>query len=496
MTAGPTVAELLATLDAAVLGVRVAGGDTANVVTDIALPDATDEPAAGALVLGAGARLRSGLAGIVVREPGRDLPSSDSGPALLVVPPELPWGHLYSLLRTGLAGAHPQADGHAAGVAVGDLFSLANAIAAAVGLPVTIEDAQLRVLAYSSLDQPVDEPRRQTIVGRAPPPAWIERIEADGIIARLRGDEELLRFEHADLDTRLVAPVRAGPELLGSIWAAARGAVEPTVEAELVRAARIAAVHLVAHRAAEDVRRRTRGSFVREVLAGRGPRGGGAMTLMGFRLDPRAPAWDGDAERLLSVVTLYAEGVDPGAMTAVLDDRIWVVLPLLRDHQRERLLDAAGQTIARSARALGVELLGAVGAEAADAGAVPAARQATELALDVLAHGEDHVAHVADVRAKTTLLRLLRLAADDPALPRGPAGRLAEHDKRRGAELVSAMRAYLDAHGDTARAAASLGLHANTFRYRLRRAIEIAEVDLGVPEERLALELELRLLEQ
>jgi len=48
--------------------------------------------------------------------------------------------------------------------------------------------------------------------------------------------------------------------------------------------------------------------------------------------------------------------------------------------------------------------------------------------------------------------------------------------------------------GDVVGASARISVHPNTFRYRLRRLVELFDIDLKKPEERLVLELQLRLL--
>jgi DNA-binding PucR family transcriptional regulator len=70
---------------------------------------------------------------------------------------------------------------------------------------------------------------------------------------------------------------------------------------------------------------------------------------------------------------------------------------------------------------------------------------------------------------------------------------LAEHVTCKGTEYVRTLRAYFDAFGDVALAADCLGVHPNTFRYRLHRIMELAGLDLEDPDERLAVELRLRL---
>jgi len=46
--------------------------------------------------------------------------------------------------------------------------------------------------------------------------------------------------------------------------------------------------------------------------------------------------------------------------------------------------------------------------------------------------------------------------------------------------------------GDIPRAAAAENVHANTLRYRLRRLVEVSGINLGDPDERLLLSLDLR----
>ena len=88
---------------------------------------------------------------------------------------------------------------------------------------------------------------------------------------------------------------------------------------------------------------------------------------------------------------------------------------------------------------------------------------------------------------------LLASVADDRLLDfaRRHLGALAEHDRRRGGELVQTLRAYLE-EGEQQAAARRLKVHPNTLRYRLDRIGEIIDVDLADPETRLNLAVALR----
>lgn len=74
-------------------------------------------------------------------------------------------------------------------------------------------------------------------------------------------------------------------------------------------------------------------------------------------------------------------------------------------------------------------------------------------------------------------------------LPAAPLQRLQEHDRRVSGELVASLTAWCRAGFDVPTAASSLHVHANTLRYRLKRAGEVSGMDLRRPRHLLALQL-------
>jgi DNA-binding PucR family transcriptional regulator len=71
---------------------------------------------------------------------------------------------------------------------------------------------------------------------------------------------------------------------------------------------------------------------------------------------------------------------------------------------------------------------------------------------------------------------------------------LIEHDKEKETEYVATLRSFFEHQGDVPAAAKALGVHANTFRYRLRRLSETAGIDLDDAVESLVLQLQLHFL--
>ena len=146
-----------------------------------------------------------------------------AGVAVIGVAPEITWAQLHALLRTSIASAGISAESGVR-VPIGDLFALANAVAAMVGGPTTIEDPRSRCLAYSSDGSEIDEPRRQTILGRQVPNEWVDLLTSKGFFKQLWASRDVVRIDDlagdGSLRPRMAIAVRAGDEVLGSIWVA------------------------------------------------------------------------------------------------------------------------------------------------------------------------------------------------------------------------------------------------------------------------------------
>jgi hypothetical protein len=290
------------------------------------------------------------------------------------------------------------------------------------------------------------------------------------------------------------------------VWAAeGRTPLGEEAADELLRAARLAAIHLIAHRLSDDVKRRTRGVYVKEILEGRIPTGvaGGAWGLrpdgeysvVAFQCAGDAPgAWNGAPERLLSIVNLYAEGLHREAMCAIADDRIWALIPTPASESHRRLVEFATQVVQRIEQTLGAEVVAGIGLAVPAVADIPRSRRSAERALAVLARRPaERVVHIDDVRAHAALLDILDFAGGLSEVLHPGVHTLLEHGSAERNDHIATLRAYLDCHGDAVKAAARLGVHPNTLRYRLRRLTSIAELQLDDPDERLMCELELRL---
>lgn len=440
--------------------------------------------------------------------------AEETGVAVLGAPSALSWGQLYSLLVTASAAA-PAADGAQPQVPLGDLFSLANAVAAMVGGATTIEDPHNRVLAYSNLGHPIDPPREQTILGRQVPTEWIRRLQAAGVFGRLWHTDDVIRIRDfvADEDLRcrprIAVAVRAGGETLGSLWVVEGHQPLPDEAGRTLReAADIAALHLLRHRSAADVERRRRAEALVAVLDGKvgdhsrdvlGMPVGRPVTVAAFDVTAGTPEVVMAAQRVADLVAVYCESYRRQAACAASGGRIYALLPVDADGTggSDAAVALARSIVDRAAAALQLRLHAGVGSVVPGLDDVAHSRREADEVLDVLAGGTGpEVAPILAVRERVVLHRLRQLAALHPELAAGRVTALAEQDAAKGTSWVATLRAYFDAFGDMARAAAAVNVHPNTFRYRLRRIGEVFGLDLTDPDERLVAELQLRFLDR
>ena len=443
-----------------------------------------------------------------------------AGVAVLSVPEEMTWTQLHAFLLNARRFS-AQVDGGGGGIAgvpIGDLFALANAIAGMVGGAVTIEDPARRVLAFSTLgDQPIDAARRRSILGRQVPDSQGMRklyrrvLETDGVMT---ADQQMLRDvleggldEVEDLDPRSAVAIRAGGRMIGSIWV--DHPITP-LDGEalhaLTEAARIAAPHVIQARAARDVERRIRGEMLLAVLEGRASTEENA-TRLGFSATARfavlafsAAAREGvdqfERERLVDLVGVYCEALHGPSGAISIGENVYALLQVDERSERERVLRVARETQGHAGARIGGGILAAVSSTVDSLREVATARREAERVLDVLrsGRGAQTLATVDDVRSQVILLELKELTAEHSSLTRGKLTAVVDHDAERGTQYALTLKAYLDAMGDVVGAAKRISVHPNTFRYRLRRLVELFGIDVKNADERLVLELQFRLL--
>lgn len=427
---------------------------------------------------------------------------AESAGVALMVAPATPWVHLATILRAALVSRSTTAETSVDRAQLGDLFTFASEVAHRVGGAMTIEDPRYQVLAYSSIHAEVDEPRKQTILGRQVPSAFVRLLEERGVFRELRTPGRVVVTDpvrELGLGSRRAVGIHAAGEFLGSLWVAESGGpLNADADSVLRDAARVAALHLLHHRLELQSDQSRTHEVGRELLGGGTPADLLASSA-GLRLEDSHQVVVLESQharparaRLARVVTAYWASMFRRGVVLEQGPRVYAVLPVADD--RETALRFASQAARQARDMTGLRVLAAVGSPAPTPGEIALSRRRADSALRVLRHDMvpgDVVAH-ADVRSHVTLLDLVDLVRAEPELSQGKVQALAEAD--RSGVLVETLGAYLDCFGDVRKAATNSGVHPNTFRYRLRRLQDLAELDLTQPAERIVAALQLRAL--
>ncbi|MEU0300455.1 helix-turn-helix domain-containing protein [Streptomyces sp. NPDC006175] len=509
----PTLSDLLDVLGGSSVRAVASPGGLGVPVGEILLYDAgTPLPhAPGAVLLAVGVRASEAshllhaaagarMAAVVVR--GADGPLAEAekaGIALLTVDEDAAW-HRVHLLLSSAAGARAGS----APTAAGDLFALADAIAAAVGGATAIEDPRQRILAYSTVPgQAVDEDRRQGILGLQVPdsPENAEQYRA------LFAADAPLRLPAIDGENlpRLAVAVRAGGETLGSLWVVDDGGLAPDAVDALDQGASTAALVLLRARAAQELARNLGGDLLRRVLDGTADPATAVHRLgLGGSADPvrvaafvpagasTAPDVQQTALRLLDLVRLQCEARYGRHACVLVDGVVYALLPAADERGAHRHRQLAQDIVDRAEQALRMPVRAGLGAVVAGIAQAAGSRDDADLVLRCL-DAERPVALVDDVQARVTLLRLGELVDGRREFGGGAWARVLAHDAAHGTEYSRTVTAWLEAGCDMAGAAERLAVHPNTCRYRLRQAREQVGLKLDDPDERLVLWLQARL---
>jgi hypothetical protein len=491
-------------------------GDPAAHVTDVVIAEAGRRPAVadGDLVLGVSVSTAAqaaelvrhcgerGAAAVLLKPPlgtrsSVHAAARTAGTGIVEVHAAAAWAQLVWLLRTVLDGAADESDANGAATAgaggLGDLFRLADAAAAVVDAPVTIEDANSRVLAYSARQDRTDPARISTIMGRRVPDDVLARFRSRGVFRELSRGRTTI-FVPAQQDgtlPRLIVPIRMGGELLGSMWAVVPGPVPEERAAAFADTAPVVALHLLRRRAREDAERRRLAELVRGMLDG-----SGSVRLAAAELDlddvphrvvaievPTTDALGAEGLRLALWERITA-GIGRRPAVTELHGVLYAVVP-----------DAGGWPALRDALSDGRGTPGPLVAAgpAVELGRLVESRALAEETLGLLRAGLVTGPVISHERAWSVIVlhRAAVAAAAAGATEFGPLPRLRAHDDEHGTRYLDTLYEWLRHAGEPRAASRALRIHPNTLRYRMTRIGELAGVDFEDADVRLALLVQL-----
>ncbi len=310
----------------------------------------------------------------------------------------------------------------------------------------------------------------------------------------------------------LICPVSAGPETLGFVILDARHRKLDAVDSAAAEsAAMIAAARFLRERALEEGEIRRRGDVLERLLNGDVPSGAdvprqaqpplrlvvGTIRAVGETQHDGAPR----VLRTLLALTQETLALEGRPVTVALKDRHVVAIQSLAapPNGGEQPPSLAG--LEQAAERLGTlapewRAVFAVQDEVGELTSLAPAHQEARLAIQVrekLGRAEP----VFRVRSLGAFRLILQAASGDAItqLCQGTLQNVIDRDRRRGSALLDTFRVYLDGGASVTAAAARLGVHPHTVEYRLDRLQDLTGLSLRQSEDRLTLELALRVLD-
>jgi hypothetical protein len=309
----------------------------------------------------------------------------------------------------------------------------------------------------------------------------------------------------------VIYPVSAGPESLGFVILDARHRRLDAVDSAAAEsAAMIAAARFLRERAMEEGEIRRRGDVLERLLNGDVPAGADGLRqaqpplrlVVGTVRAADDNQHDGATRvlRTLLALTQQTLALDGSPVTVALRDGYVVAIQSLagRAPGSEEPSLAALERASERLTALAPEwrAVFAVQDEVSELSGLAPAHQEARLAIQV----RDKLGRAGPVFRVRSLgaYRLILQAASEAEiiqLCQRTLQNVINHDLRRGAALLETFRVYLDVGASVSAAGARIGVHPHTIEYRLDRLQELSGLSLRQSEDRLTLELALRVLD-
>ncbi len=458
----------------------------------------------------------SNAAAVIVKAHGakmEQLRSAAVGHSLsvLVAPDTADWTRLVALARASVMGA---AADSVSGVRLGDLYAFANAAASITNGAASIVDPLGRILGYSTLPgQPIDELRRITTLTleETTPPAFDQDFKivyaAPGAVLVQAPDDGM---------ARLALAVRAGGELLGSIWIIDPGEEKrATALNALDRMAPLAGLHMLHARSASDFGERRNADLIRTLMddtphasfaaAQLGLDTANGLAVAAFSIvRPETGSLESvrDIHRLLHLVTTVCNVQFGTSHSALIGSVVYALLPCNGTSPRALHGRIIQEIEAYSHTISSFPVIATVGGIAESIEDLARSRSEAMQTLHHLlnlqsregkARGKKapRIALFEDFQIPLDLLKIGAFIEDNGLGGSDGIARIQARDAEQQTDYLETLRAYLASNGNISAMAAQLHVHNNTVRYRVARLAEDFNLDLADPQKRLWLWLRL-----
>ncbi|WP_205173467.1 PucR family transcriptional regulator [Bacillus pakistanensis] len=391
------------------------------------------------------------------------------------------------------------------------LDEFADFVSEVLQCPITIEDANHRLIAYSTHDERTDPARISTIIGRRVPEKVINNLWIEGVIPALLKSREPIRVKTLDkigLGRRVAVSIWQKEEVLGFIWALE--VEKPLNEKDLVllkQAADAAKNKLLQHQARKNKKEEHFQEFFWKLLTGHFQSNKEIMdNFHNFQIPPASSfavtvlQFEEDIINEEEKQASYLLQTNQSLKIALYTINHQYLILLISLHQIEqplnKLNDFAETFVQKMEERFGVKSIKpAYSSIYSDYQKV---EKAYREARTVLSMKEKFPSEIKEIHGYQNLgiyqfidVLLEKRTNDD--YENHALKKLLEYDDKHNSNLIESLDVFLNKDNNVKEAAKALNVHMNTLNYRLKRISEIGEINLKDPNQKMTLYLDLKL---
>ncbi|MBD1380853.1 PucR family transcriptional regulator [Metabacillus arenae] len=390
------------------------------------------------------------------------------------------------------------------------LEDVADRISEVLQCPITIEDVNHRLLAYSTHDDCTDPARISTIIGRRVPEKVINSLWKDGTIPKLLKTDEPIRVKQIDevgLGNRIAISIWKNNEVLGFIWALEIQKALIDEELQLLKSAAKAVKNKLLNLQVRKTKKVERNQeFFWKILTGN------IQTIeemkIGFQQIQLQPPNEfsvvllkfNDAilektEKQLTYLLETTQQVQVLLTTVDFDEFVILISP--KSNQPLADVKQFLQSIYRQLQ----ERFMIHDVKISTGGLyrnLPLIEKSYKEALSVLEVKAKFPEETKELFSFPELgiyqyLDILYEKRKQEHYMNYSLAKLADYDQAHHTDLVETLEVFLDCDSNVNRAAKKINVHINTLSYRLKRISQIGEIDIQNPNEKITIYLDMKL---
>lgn len=391
------------------------------------------------------------------------------------------------------------------------LEEIADKISEVLRCPITIEDINHRLLAYSTHDDITDPARISTIIGRRVPEKVINSLWKEGTIPLLLSTKDPIRvknIEEVGLGNRVAISIWKNEEVLGFIWALEVNKVLTPEELDMLKNAAVAVRNRLLKRQLRMTKKEEHSQeFFWKLLTGHihsqdeiarqfGELNIASPHLFSIMLFKCKIEISETALRQISYLLETTQQVKIVLYTMDANELIIMAEPKPSEQPLQdlvRFLDAFKRQLKeRFSIDTAIAGIGGVHDSLQD---VEKSYKEARAVINVKEKFPNETSSVFTF-PELGIYQYLDILAENrkaAGITNYSLNMLRKYDKAHNSNLAETLEVYLDKDSNIHEAAKELNIHANTLSYRLKRIAEIGELNLKSPAQKMTIYLDMKL---